>query len=126
MPLFEWEKFRSYADHELLYKIECDALSDESIEAIAKIIAHEHRFRAVYGVPTGGNRLAAALARYETPGVGLALIVDDVLTTGTSMEEARRKLGLSLQEVFGIVIFARGSLPSWVKCLCEVSAWARF
>jgi hypothetical protein len=41
------------------------------------------------------------------------LIVDDVLTTGASMEAARAKLWPGSLPL-GVVIFARGPCPDWV------------
>jgi orotate phosphoribosyltransferase len=41
------------------------------------------------------------------------LIVDDVLTTGKSMEEMRKKHSNVL--TIGVVLFARGKCPKWVE-----------
>ena len=118
MSLFECGEFVSHSGIRLPYKINCDALSDDDIECIAEYIAGKikYGFGIVQGVPTGGDRLAEALEEYavwEAP--FQILIVDDVLTTGMSMEE--RKAGQPPQvhelDVVGWVIFARGKLPSW-------------
>jgi hypothetical protein len=57
-------------------------------------------------------RFAKALEKYIDPDGDIRLIVDDVLTTGTSMEEARKQLGWD--DATGIVIFARGRCPDWI------------
>jgi orotate phosphoribosyltransferase len=89
--------------------IDCDALSDSDIEApAARLRGFLPEYGPVEGVPRGGLRLAAALARDGIPG-GPLLIVDDVLTTGGSMEEHRAG-----REAIGAVIFARGICPQWV------------
>jgi orotate phosphoribosyltransferase len=91
------------------FRIDCDALTAGDIEALAALIAASvHPFSRVEGVPRGGLALAEALESYtQSPG-GL-LIVDDVLTTGASMEEQRAG-----REAEGVVVFARGLCPAWV------------
>lgn len=105
------------------YKIECDALTDDDIATLAFIIAQKGKeitreegsgIREVYGVPRGGTRLAEALRPHlDTRWGKIRLIVDDVLTTGKSMETAKSNLGWS--DAYGVVIFARGNCPSWIK-----------
>ncbi len=116
MALFKNEGIISHAGLHLPFKIECDALADEDIETLAAIISRAHKFSSVCGVPRGGLRLAFALEKYRST-EGPALIVDDVLTTGASMEEARLK---SSEDVLGVVIFARGKCPSWVKPIFQL------
>jgi len=112
-------------------KIECDALSDGSIEALAWMIQHMvGRFQAAKGVPRGGLRLASALLKYATPGTGaFCLIVDDVLTTGGSMERTKqafldRERSMLFPcgplDVVGAVIYARGPCPTWVKAVHQL------
>lgn len=100
---------------ESFFKIECDHLTDEDIETLALIISDRLWFSSVVGVPRGGERLASALRKYEfwsqddkLP----TLIVDDVLTTGRSMEEFRNKVP---GDTIGVVIFARGKCPDWIR-----------
>ncbi len=119
MNLFQNKKITSHAGLVLPFKIECDALTREDIETLADIISRHYTFNKVYGVPRGGLRLAAALEKYCSP-EGDILIVDDVLTTGSSMEEARRRIG---KEARGLVIFARGKCPEWVSCIFQLADW---
>jgi len=100
------------------YKIEADALTDEDIETLAWIIADKGKFKRVVGVPRGGIRLAIALQKYVST-EGPTLIVDDILTTGGSMEEAKAKIGDPT--AIGIVIFARNRCPSWVRPIFEMT-----
>lgn len=97
------------------YKIECDALTDDEIDTFAWFIAEHYKHHEVWdirSVPTGGDRLQKALDRYF-PHVGSrTLLVDDVLTTGRSMEEARQRC---TGDVVGAVMFSRiKDVPAWI------------
>ena len=120
MSLFDCGTFVSHSGVRLPFKIDCDALTDEDIECIAEIIASNVDFGVVEGISRGGDRLAAELEQYTVWQAPFnILIVDDVLTTGKSME--KRKAGQPPQvhpdDVIGYVIFARGTLPSWVNAV---------
>ncbi len=121
MALFENKDFVSHAGVGLHFKIECDALSDGDIETLADIVQRRLSFGSVHGVPRGGVRLANALQKFCVP-CSQVLIVDDVFTTGMSMEEARKKIG---QDSLGVVIFARNTCPEWIYPIFELSKWAR-
>jgi hypothetical protein len=116
--LFVDGEFTGHSGKPLPFKIECDALTDADLDTLAAIVARQFpRFRSVYGVPHGGLRFAGALRRYATESpLDPALIVDDVLTTGGSMERARAGMG---PDVFGIVVFARGPCPDWITPLFD-------
>jgi hypothetical protein len=120
MDLFNFGWFRSHSGIILPWKFDADALSDGSIEAISKIICRKFAFSEVIGVPRGGLRLADALRPHAEPGYPL-MIVDDVLTTGRSMEEYRRDSEIAI----GVVILARGECPSWIWPIMRVSEWAQ-
>lgn len=122
--LFRFGWFSSHSGFQLPFKIDLDALRREDWQDIAKIIAWKFAFRAVHGVPTGGNQLARALDPYCEPGYPV-LIVDDVLTTGRSMEEARARLGSDDKSFIGVVVVARGPCPSWVWPILQVSDWSQ-
>lgn len=121
MNLFLNSAFTSHAGVRLPFKIECDALTDDDINVIAEIIARHTVFSSVVSIPRGGDRLAKALQEFVQDS-GPVLIVDDVFTTGKSMEDMRRSIG---GEPIGVVIFARGDLPDWVKAVFQLSSWAR-
>ena len=122
MSLFQENDFISHSGLTLSWKIDCDSLNDEDIQTLAGIIGNRYGFKKVIGIPSGGDRLASALKQYEDPELWSTLIVDDVLTTGASMEEARENLGDDM--VMGVVIFSRmiaEDCPSWIKPLFQ--AW---
>ena len=120
------EKFMSHSGEILPYKIECDTLTDGDIDTIAGIIASNTTFGSVIGVPTGGLRLQYALGKYLGWGEK-TLIVDDVLTTGTSMEEMKKATiedhngWIFDEDIVGWVIFARGKLPDWINAVFTVT-----
>lgn len=130
MSLFHPGQFRSHSGHPLEFKIQCDCLTESDLDLFAKLIAtklyKDWEFNRVVGVPKGqpgGRDNGDLLAQYVRRHVKLVepltftqtLIVDDVLTTGKSMEAARfQNVGASC---VGAVIFARGPCPDWVKPL---------
>ena len=105
MNLFQLGKFTSHAGNELDWKIECDALTDDDWECIAKMISEKVEFGSVYGIPRGGTNLATHLVKYCKPRHPIHLVVDDVWTTGKSMREVMKKGDL------GFVVFARQKIP---------------
>jgi hypothetical protein len=114
--LFKLGDFRLHSGHQSPWKIDCDALSDADLMTLADWARRElPPFGSVEGVPRGGLRFAAALQKFITPGEH-PLIVDDVLTTGASMEAQRKG-----REATGLVIFARDAPPMWVQYLFRTS-----
>lgn len=114
--LFQTGNFRLHSGEESAFKIECDALTDHDWAALAQIIVTRiPPFGQVEGVPSGGLQLAAELEPYATEGP--LLIVDDVLTTGISMEKYRGP-----RPAIGVVIFARGDCAEWITPLFRLAA----
>lgn len=113
--LFQSGKFTLHGGAESSFKIDCEALTEADLDCLARMISDlVGPFSCVYGVPTGGVRIANALRKYSTGTPWPNLIVDDVLTTGASMEEEYAK---HAGKHIGAVIFARGPVPSWVTPL---------
>lgn len=128
--LFNSGAFKLHSGKETDFKIDCDALSDQEIEVLAHVAAPLlPRFGEVHGVPRGGLRIADALVSYGDLGSPTnILIVDDVLTTGNSFWDHREYLqdkwerrwdGTPMPDpnFIGLVLFARGPCPDWVRPL---------
>lgn len=122
--LFKFGEFVSHSGLRLEWKLDCETgLRSQDWDDIAKIITSKIRFSEVIGIPKGGLAMAEALQPYCEPNFPL-LIVDDVLTTGKSMIEARSKMKIE-GSVVGVVLFARGPCPNWVLPLMKVALWAQ-
>lgn len=136
MGLFQRGDFKLNSGAKSQWKIECDALDKEDWATAATMVIHvldtvgiESTFGRVVGVPQGGILFAAALKLLETgkKSDGL-LIVDDVLTTGGSMDRFRDKLPKRSEELMflleggyiGIVLFARGKCPGWITPIFQM------
>lgn len=119
MPLFKWGRFTSHAGLSLDWKIDCNALAPEDWPCLAKVVASRFKFGEVIGIPTGGYCFSNALRDHRTPGNSTLLIVDDVLTTGKSMEEERAKHpGRPVQ---GVVLFSRMWVrPLWIEPIFQL------
>lgn len=150
--LFQKVDFKSSAGLDLSWKIECDAISDDEWECIATMIMERaNPFRSAIGVPRGGVKLAEILNEYGTGSyLDPVCIVDDVLTTGKSMEECRTKTikdeeeRISICKQFagvtrtkaeqdiitngskvdpvGWVVFARNHPAKWISSLFHMSS----
>lgn len=116
--LFQLGQFKLHSGETSNWKIECDALSMWEWEAIATMfLPILPAFGSVVGIPRGGVPLARALIQHETQGCKQTLLVDDVLTTGGSMERGR----LLYPGAIGAVLFARGPVPKWIIPLFTMS-----
>lgn len=127
--LFQLGRFKFSSGIESPFKLECDELSLEECEALAFMGAHQVcRFGKIVPVPKGksgspidnAKRLADALERYIKPDSGVVLIVDDVCTSGGSMEACRKEYRNERHNwpcVIGWVAFAYGPMT------VETAAW---
>ncbi len=125
MGLFQLGDFTLHSGAKSKWKIECDALTDDDIEALALMISEMvGPFQKAHGVPRGGLRLAEALnAKHRQEDAAILLIVDDVLTTGNSMVEFRSQFE---EPCKGAVVFARGNCPLWVFPLFKMNTKSPF
>jgi len=120
MDLFQLGDFVLHSGEKSKWKIDCDCLSDGDLQTLARLITQlVGPINNVVGVPMGGLRLARFMAPLRSKESSKLLIVDDVLTTGKSMEKERELR--SEPEVVGAVIFARGKCPSWVKAVFQLA-----
>ena len=119
VDLFQKVDFKSHAGLDLSWKIEMDALSDNEWKCIAHMIIElSQPFRAAIGIPRGGLKLSGYLNDYGSTQKESDpyLIVDDVMTTGGSMEVFKKE-HFNDKYVIGWVVFARSKVPIWCDAL---------
>ena len=124
--LFKSGDFKSHSGLDLSWKIEMDALSDPEWFTIKKMIMeYSPPFREAVGIPEGGVKLGGLLNEHATGDEkDPVCIVDDVLTTGESMDyflsQYQRNRRLMPFMAIGWVVFARGPCPHWVSALFQM------
>lgn len=123
--MIEFGDFKSHSGLTLPWKVNCDSFTNKDWKSVARIIRNKFRFGSVYGIPTGGTKLAIACRKHIVEGYP-SIIVDDVMTTGTSMNEMRDKVLEETKEepLVGIVVFDRGIYTedvSWIWPIFKVS-----
>ena len=115
MSLFKSGEFSSHSGIVLGWKIDCDALSQASLECLALEFAKRNAYKEVIGIPSGNMRFAKALKKHIKPDADQLLIVDDVLTTGKSMYDAYHKFSGQYRQTKGVVLWSRmKNPPSWI------------
>ena len=123
IELFQKVDFKSHAGLDLHWKIEMDALSHSEWECIAQMIMElTPPFKEAIGIPRGGNILGKLMNKHGTgKREDPICIVDDVLTTGGSMNEFRTKRQWrNPSKYIGWVVFARSQSPDWVTALFQM------
>jgi hypothetical protein len=122
--LFKSINFKSHSGLDLTWKIEMDALDDLEWQTIARMIMEATPpFREAVGIPRGGVKLGDMLNEHATGNEGDPVcIVDDVLTTGESMEYFLSQYQRNRRPftAIGWVVFARTMPPLWVKALFQM------
>jgi hypothetical protein len=126
--LFNQGEFTLHSGGTTSFLIDCNALTDEDLAALAKEVSMWLSWRKVVGVPEGGLRFAEKLSAYNIDSPELpVLIADDVWTTGASMEQMAsdvlrdRDLGNGTV-VQGVVIFARSEVRGRVHALFQMAS----
>lgn len=122
MSLFNVGWFRLHSSKWSDFKIDCDALSPQDLHAAAAWMSRNVLlpFGKVKGIPRGGVALAHEFESFIDKDAERILIVDDVSTTGASMEMAKIGLAIHNREiVIGAVLFWRGEQapPAWISPL---------
>ena len=103
------------------FKIDCDDLTDDELYTLAlQSYQFLPRFKEVYGVPTGGLRFAEQMRKFVSE-FGNILVVDDVFTTGKSINNFVEVNNFDRNNVRGLVIFARNTPPVWIKSIFTMS-----
>ena len=122
--LFKSINFKSHSGLDLSWKIECDVLLDSEWFTISKMILElTPPFREAVGIPEGGVKLGELLNEHATGNEKDPIcIVDDVLTTGKSMEYFLEQYSRNRVPfvAIGWVVFARVRTPSWVQALFQM------
>ena len=122
--LFKSGDFKSHSGLDLSWKIEMDVLSDPEWFTIKKMIMeYSPPFREAVGIPEGGVKLGSLLNEHATGDEkDPVCIVDDVLTTGESMEYFLTQYQRNRRPfmVIGWVVFARSPCPHWIKPLFQM------
>ena len=122
--LFKSIDFKSHSGLDLSWKIEMDVLSDSEWVTIKKMIIElTPPFKEAVGIPTGGSKLGDLLNEHGTGKEDDPIcIVDDVLTTGESMEYFLTQYQRNRRPftAIGWVVFARGQCPGWVTSLFQM------
>lgn len=130
MSLLQWGDFTLHSGDKSWWRIDCDAFTDSEIELLAKLIAEKvGEFNEItFPISHPGScvpKLAKALDRYKEykeSKVLIQLVVDDVLTTGNSIQlykDYEKHNGVICK---GAVIFARGECPEWVTSIFQLSS----
>ena len=124
--LFNHGEFKSHSGNQLDWKIDCDSLSHEDLECLTRLVGQKLVFDVTIPIPRGGIKFARLLNDYTSLDVGIerCLIVDDVLSTGGSMEELRTELlgeGIKSEDITGVVIFARTKPADWIHPIFQLS-----
>jgi len=126
MNLFQSINFKSHSGLDLSWKIEMDALEDQDWFTIKRMILElTPPFREAVGIPNGGVKLGELLNEHATGKEGDPVcIVDDVLTTGESMEYFLSQYWRNRRPftAIGWVVFARIAPPLWVTALFQMPA----
>ena len=122
--LFKSINFKSHSGLNLSWKIECEALSASEWATISKMIMEvTPPFQRALGIPKGGVKLGELLNEHATGNEKDPIcIVDDVLTTGESMEYFLSQYGRNRSPftAIGWVVFARVQTPDWVQALFQM------
>ena len=125
IDLFQKIDFKSHSGLDLTWKIEMDALTPNEWDCISHMIRElSPPFREAIGIPRGGNVLGKLLNRHGTGKEEDPIcIVDDVLTTGMSMNTYREEMDIERWQkscALGWVVFARVRPPKWIKALFQM------
>ena len=122
--LFQSIDFTSHSGLDLSWKIEMEALSDPEWFTIKKMIIElTPPFKEAVGIPQGGTKLGDLLNEHGTGKEEDPICsVDDVLTTGESMEYFLTQYQRNRRPftAIGWVVFARGQCPGWVTSLFQM------
>lgn len=121
--MFKTGDFTLKSGEKSSWKIDCDALSVEDWDALAQMaLPFVQPFNAVYDCGGASMQFAAALIPFISKS-GAPLVVDDVFTSGATMEAVR--INVVPKELDGpmgckgVVVFARHKPLPWVRAMFQ-------
>jgi len=117
--LFQLGEFTLHSGKKSNFKIECDNLTIEDLRTLALLVSQKIKFGYVTPIPRGGDQFAEVLKAYIDPSSEIELFVDDVYTTGLTMESALSQKK-DTTNVRGLVIFARNKPPKWISAIFQM------
>lgn len=123
MNLIQTGDFTLNSGRKSFFKFDCDAFTEKDWEGAAELIRRRvGPFGIVMGVPRGGIALQLLLSSHIHFDSKRVLLVDDVLTTGGSMESMRATFKSELPDfdIVGAVVIARGPCPEWITPVLRV------
>ena len=120
--LIQLGKFTLNSGKESDFKLVADEFINDNLDGLVQLVRRMvGPYGDVYGVPRGGCVIAEELKKYNASVLtNTVLIVDNVLTTGGSMKQARELMSGKYEFIVGAVLFARGPCPPWIAPLFQM------
>lgn len=112
-----YRNFRASSGVILPWKLNLDTLNATDIDALACIINDHVTFSSVVLPRTSSaflRDLAETLRSFKMWQNKPVMLLDDVWTTGATLNKLYAACYTPTQQVVGVVIFARGATPDWV------------
>lgn len=112
------------------FTIDCDALTDDDLDTLAKLVSDNVYYDSVIGIPKSGERFAEKLEQYTNEisfshgGLPTVLIVDEVVTTGKSFQDVIPTIPYAHSRIICLAIFSTSNpkkIPSWINCLFQLN-----
>lgn len=130
--LFQTANFILHSGRRSNWKIDCDYLTKSDWDTLAMMAVNIlPPFNSVVGIPIGGIEFCNALLKYRSDPKkhDTLLIVDDVLTTGSSFIEMKEKVFNETtnkwNQIIGCVAFSRGYHFDWVTPIFLINSKLR-
>lgn len=112
------------------FKISGNALTDDDLETLAKLVSDNIYYDSVIGISTDGERFAEKLEQYTNDisfshgGLPTVLIVDVVVTTDKSFLDVIPTIPYAHSRIICLAIFSTTNpkkIPSYINCLFQLN-----